>query len=383
MSRLLFLVFAALSVGTAHSAARVSVFHDVVPEFDNSERSDDEGHCLLQTKTMVHRHQNSTASPRKLEAKKRTNEVPPHGLDQYVAPLMRLMELTATSGHRVMSARQSQEGEGPSTFLFVLLGVPVLIAFVLALCVFAPVGDDDDDDSPRHRERPPPEPIKAKESPNYAHSPPRSDSHQAHVGNPSPPRSDSLGSPSKADILCPSLVVGPEGGESVYLLPQIFSKATRKNIHADQVLRQDGTAVLGVVVKEHDPNPGILLHGPHTPSGLGKPLAFIDTSEMQRGGHLIINRPSADAPKGETWGSLEKLDRTGGHVVMRNQRTLMRLVGNIGSRHIQLHDGSGANQIGSLQPQGSSPQSRLELRLSPRVDGGLAILAVLGMIRAG
>jgi len=179
------------------------------------------------------------------------------------------------------------------------------------------------------------------------------------------------------DPLCDNLVV--PHGEAVYLLPDLTNM--RRPVEAFDILSQNGSPVLGVVVNDGAEDPGILLHAPRSTDGAGMPLAFIGTSpNNQRIGSLPIARPCSSRPNGESFGNLLR-DASGSYSVVRNSRLQVRIEGDFVGRCMTLRDGSAL--IGSTRPCGEAyGQMRLELHIGAGSDAALTILCLLAIVRA-
>lgn len=167
-----------------------------------------------------------------------------------------------------------------------------------------------------------------------------------------------------------SLVVPPRSA-TVYYLPDISQQ--RKPLESFSILDKSGKQALGVIVKEGDDDPGILLHGPLSAGGAGTPMAFIGTHpDAIRTRQLRIAWPSSEHPRGEMFGILE-LDRNVFKVVREGEVMFSGIEGE--SQGFTLFSGmpGSGERVGTTARAGDS----LELRLQGGADAALAVLCVL------
>lgn len=172
-----------------------------------------------------------------------------------------------------------------------------------------------------------------------------------------------------------SSMVVPRAG-IVYYLPAVSQQ--RKSLEAFSVLDANRKPVMGVLVKQGDDDPGILLHGSPSSGGAGAPLAFIGTHpEAIRSGQLRIAWPSAQHPRGEMFGTLEP-DGDAFKVVHEGQ--LLLWIGG-GSQNFVLSTGmrGSGKSLGTTKPSGDY----CELHLQSGADAALTVLCVLAVMQLG
>lgn len=175
--------------------------------------------------------------------------------------------------------------------------------------------------------------------------------------------------------LSPALVVPPRE-DAVYYLPDI-SHLT-KPVEAFAVLDKVGKQVLGVIVKEGDEDPGILIHATSSLGGAGAPISFIDTHpDSIRHGQLRIAWPSTEHLRGEMFAMLQ-MDGDA-FKVMRDGENLLCIQRDSTPGSFVLTQGPDGRgrQIGSSSRRGE----RMELRLQSGADSALVVLCMLALMR--
>lgn len=179
---------------------------------------------------------------------------------------------------------------------------------------------------------------------------------------------------SRMPKLNPALAV-PEGKSMVYYLPDISHQ--RKPLEAFSVLGHPGQQeVMGVVAKQGDDDPGIVLHASSNDGGAGVPLAFISTKlDAIRNGKMRIAWPSAEHPQGEMFGMLEL--HNDGFKVTRDGQLLLWLEGSPPNFRLSTGIQGSGLPVGSTSAGGSNVQ----LRLEGGADTALVVLCILGVMQ--
>jgi len=146
--------------------------------------------------------------------------------------------------------------------------------------------------------------------------------------------------------------------------------------------------ILEGVINNEAKDAGILLQQPQSEKEPGAAVAFVSTARAALAfGNIPIVRPRGDRPQGDSFGILKRIadDK---YSVVRKNRTVMVIEGNVASRCVRIHTAladspqRSHNNIGSTRPcTDINGQAQVELHAGSGVDSGLAILCLLTIIR--
>jgi len=193
------------------------------------------------------------------------------------------------------------------------------------------------------------------------------------------PREGSVVSAISVPSLSASFVVSPHS-EVLYYLPVISRR--RKPVEAFQITDTAGRPVMGVLVKDSDPEPGILIHKlAESPEETGVPIAFIDIHpDALRRGKMRIAIPSSKHHRGSMFGMLEKVNES--YTVVRDGQGVLwienqSITGNRPIFRLTAGVNGGGKEFGTSSRRGD----QIEAHFQENTDGALAIICLLAIQR--
>lgn len=179
--------------------------------------------------------------------------------------------------------------------------------------------------------------------------------------------------------LSATFVVTPQS-EVLYYIP-VISKP-KKPIEAFQITDTAGRPVMGVLVKDSDDDPGILIHRlAASPGEAGVPIAFIDIHpDALRKGKLRIAIPSSQHQRGTMFGMLERVGES--FTVARNGEAVLWIenqfiTGNWPIFALTAGANGGGKEFGTSSRRGD----HIEVSLKGDADGALAVICLLAIQR--
>jgi len=192
--------------------------------------------------------------------------------------------------------------------------------------------------------------------------------------------------------LSASFVVPPHS-EVLYYLPVISQRRKsanalvptlllRKPVEAFQITDVAGRPVMGVLVKDSDGDPGILIHKlTASPGEAGMPIAFIETHpDARRRGKMRIAIPSSKHQWGSMFGMLEKVGES--YTVVRDGQGVLwienqSITGNRPIFRLTAGVNGGGKEFGTSSRRGD----QIEAHFQENTDGALAIICLLAIQR--
>lgn len=193
-------------------------------------------------------------------------------------------------------------------------------------------------------------------------------------------REGSAVSATSVPSLSASFVVPPHS-EVLYYLPVISQR--RKPVEAFQITDTAGRPVMGVLVKDCDGDPGILIHQlAASPGETGVPIAFIGIHpDALRRGNMRIAIPSSKHQRGSMFGMLEKVGES--YTVVRDGQGVLwiekQFIAGTYRYWPIFRLTAGVNGGGKEFGTSSRRGDQIEAHFQEDTDGALAIICLLAI----